>query len=85
MRALHGERNLIAIAEGDYVIQYGKITSTWPGNRFRGYEVPAGDYQCDVAFMYRFQTGRIAERCAVRDDLAMIQQLAGVPAPDQRP
>ena len=85
MRALHGERNLIAIAEGDYVIQYGKITSTWPGNRFRGYDIPAGNYQCDFAFMYRFQHGRIAERWAVRDDLAMIQQLAGVPAPDQRP
>ena len=85
MRALHGERNLIAIAEGDYVIQYGKITSTWPGNRFRGYDIPAGDYHCDFAFMYRFQHGRIAERWALRDDLAMIQQLAGVPAPDQRP
>ena len=85
MRALHGERNLIAIAEGDYVIQYGKITSTWPGNQFRGYDIPSGDYQCDVAFMYRFQNGRIAERWAVRDDLAMIQQLAGAPASDQRP
>lgn len=85
MRALHGERNLIVIAEGDYVIQYGKITSTWPGNRFRGYDIPAGDYQCDFAFMYRFQNGRIAERWAVRDDLAMITQLAGAPAPDQQP
>jgi predicted ester cyclase len=85
MRALHGERNLIAIAEGDYVIQYGKVTSTWPGNRFRGYDIPAGAYQCDVAFMYRFENGRIAERWAVRDDLAMIRQLAGVPVPDEGP
>jgi predicted ester cyclase len=34
----------------------------------------------DVAFMYRFQQGRIAARWAVRDDLAMIQQLGGRPA-----
>jgi predicted ester cyclase len=80
MRALHGERNVIAIAEGDYVIQYGTVTSTWPGTQFRGYDIPAGDYQCDVAFMYRFEDGRIAERWAVRDDLEMIKQLAGGPA-----
>jgi predicted ester cyclase len=30
--------------------------------------------------MYRFQDGRIAERWAVRDDLAMIQQLSGTPS-----
>jgi predicted ester cyclase len=81
LRALHGERDLVTIAEGDYVIQYGRITSTWPGRPFRGYDIPAGDYGCDVAFMYRFQDGRIAERWAVRDDLAMIQQLSGSPAP----
>ena len=80
LRALHGERDLITIAEGDYVIQYGRITSTWPGRPFRGYDIPAGDYECDVAFLYRFQNGRIAERWAVRDDLAMIKQLAGNPA-----
>jgi ketosteroid isomerase-like protein len=80
LRALHGERDLITIGEGDYVIQYGKTTSTWPGRPFRGYDIPAGDYEIDVAFMYRFQAGRIAERWAIRDDLAMINQLAGKPA-----
>ena len=81
LRALHGERDLVTIAEGDYVIQFGKVTSTWPGGSFRGHDIPAGDYTCDVAFMYRFQDGRVAERWAVRDDLAMIQQLAATPAP----
>jgi predicted ester cyclase len=80
LRALHGERELVTIAEGDYVIQYGTVTSTWPGKRFRGYDIPAGDYECEVAFMYRFQDGLIAERWAVRDDLAMISQLSGAPA-----
>jgi predicted ester cyclase len=82
LRALHGERDLVTIAEGDYAIQFGKIRSTWPGGRFRGYHIGAGDYQCDVSFMYRLQDGRIAERWAVRDDLAMIRQLTGTPAPN---
>ena len=84
LRALHGERDLTTIAEGDYVIQYGTITSTWPGRRFRGYDIPSGDYACDVAFMYRFEGGLIAERWAIRDDLAMIQQLSGRPSDDHR-
>ena len=51
-----------------------------PGGGFRGYEIPAGAYTYDVAFMYRFEHGRIAERWAVRDDLSMIQQLNGRPS-----
>ena len=81
MRTMMGQQGLVTIAEGDYVIRFGKITAAWPGWPFRGYNIPAGDYECDVAFMYRFQDGRIAERWAVRDDLAMIEQLSGTPAP----
>lgn len=77
MRTMHGQRDLVTIAEGDYLIQFGKISATWAGGHFRGNDIPAGDYQCDVAFMYRFRQGRIAERWAIRDDLAMIQQLNG--------
>jgi predicted ester cyclase len=80
MHRMMGQHDLITIAEEDYVIQFGKIAATWPGRRFRGYDIPAGDYECDVAFMYRFEDGRIAERWAVRDDLAMIRQLSGTPA-----
>jgi predicted ester cyclase len=69
------------VAEGDYVTQSGTITSAWPGGPFRSYDIRAGDYECDVAFMYRFKNGRIAERWAIRDDLAMIQQLSGTPLP----
>lgn len=79
MHKLMGQHHLVTIAEGDYVIQFGRISATWPGRRFRGYDIPAGDYECDVAFMYRFEDGRIAERWAVRDDLAMIRQLSGTP------
>ena len=77
MRAMMSDQELVTIAEGDYVIQFGERTGTWPGGRFRGFDIPAGAYHYDVAFMYRFQHGRIAERWAVRDDLAMIQQLGG--------
>lgn len=77
MRTLHGRHDLLTIAEGDYVIQFGKRTGAWPGGQFRGHDIPAGDYELDVAFMYRFEEGRIAERWAIRDDLAMIEQLGG--------
>ena len=77
MRTMHGQRDLVTITEGDYLIQFGKITATWAGGHFRGHEIPGGGYECDVAFMYRFQEGRIAECWAIRDDLAMIEQLNG--------
>ena len=80
MSAMMGQQEAVTIADGDYVIQFGKRTGTWPGGSFRGYDIPAGAYTYDVAFMYRFERGRIAERWAVRDDLAMIQQLGGQPA-----
>jgi hypothetical protein len=38
-------------------------------------QIPEGDYTREVAFMYRLEQGRIAERWAVRDDLGMMQQL----------
>jgi predicted ester cyclase len=77
MQSVHGQRDLVTLAEGDYLVQFGKIAATWAGGDFRGHELLAGNYECDVAFMYRFQEGRIAERWAIRDDLAMIEQLNG--------
>ena len=84
MHTMLGQQDLVTIAEGDYVIQFGKRTGTWPGGQFRGYDIPAGDYEYDVAFMYRFEQGRIAERWAIRDDLAMIKQLSGTPTHNDR-
>ena len=81
MRAMMTDQGVVTIAEGDYVVQFGRRMGTWPGGHFRGADIPAGDYAYDVAFMYRFQDGRIAERWAVRDDLAMIQPLGGRLAP----
>jgi predicted ester cyclase len=52
----------------------------WPGGQFRGFEIRTGEHECEVAFMYRFEDGRIAERWAVRDDLAMEEQLSGTAA-----
>jgi predicted ester cyclase len=77
-RAMVSNQQVVTIAEGDYVIQYGNRKGTWPGGRFRGVDIRAGDYEYEVAFMYRFEAGRIAERWALRDDLAMILQLNGV-------
>jgi ketosteroid isomerase-like protein len=74
-RSLMFAQQLVAVAEGEYVTQLGTRAGRWPGGRFRGIEIPGGDYEYDVAFMYRFRDGRIAERWAVRDDLGMILQL----------
>lgn len=77
LRAMLVDQDVITIAEGNYVVQFGQRRGAWPGGRFRGIDIHAGDYTYDVAFMYRFKNGRIAERWAVRDDLAMILQLNG--------
>ena len=74
-RSMHLDQQLVVVAEGDRVIQFGSRASTWPGGTFRGIGVPAGDYECEVAFMYRLDAGRIAERWALRDDLGMILHL----------
>ncbi|MBV9943150.1 MAG: ester cyclase [Solirubrobacterales bacterium] len=74
-RSMMFDQRVVTVAEGEYVIQLGKRAGTWPGGRFRGIDIPAGEYEYGVAFMYRFSDGRIAERWAVRDDLGMILQL----------
>jgi predicted ester cyclase len=67
------------VADGDFVVQFGVREQTWPGGPFRGYDFPAGVFQRETAFAYRLVNGRIAERWAIRDDLAMVQQLGGRP------
>jgi len=69
---------LVVVADGDHVVQYGVRAGHWPGGEFRGVAIPAGEYTREVAFMYRLEQGRIAERWAVRDDLGMMQQLGAV-------
>ena len=73
------------VADGDYVVQFGVREQVWPGGRFRGYDFPAGTFRRDTAFAYRLENGRVAERWAIRDDLAMIQQLGGRPAGEDSP
>jgi predicted ester cyclase len=80
-RDLHPSRWLetLIVAEGDLVVQFGSREMEWPGGSFRGFDVPAGTCTRDVAFAYRLVEGRIAERWAVRDDLAMLVQLGALP------
>ena len=42
---------------------------------FRGFDLAPGRYTREVMFAYRLVEGRIVERWAIRDDLAMIVQL----------
>lgn len=69
---------LTVVAEGAYVIQFGKRGGYWPGGSFLGIEAPAGSYSRDFVAAYRFADGRIAERWAIRDDLAMLRQLGAL-------
>ncbi len=66
---------LVVVAEGDYVVQFGVRGGRWTGGSFLGVDAPAGNYSREVAFVYRLVDGRIAERWAIRDDLTMLRQL----------
>jgi predicted ester cyclase len=70
-----GWRELVVVAEGDYIVQYGVRHGRWHGGEFLGFDAAAGDYSRGFAAMYRFDNGQIAERWAVRDDLTMLRQL----------
>src|SRR5216683_7573005 len=79
-RAVHGARWLetFMVAANDLVVQFGSREHHWPGGQFRGFDIPAGRYVRDTAFAYRVTDGRIAERWAIRDDLAMLLQPGGL-------
>jgi predicted ester cyclase len=66
------------LAENDLVVQFGSREHHWPGGSFRGFELRPGRYTRDVMFAYRLADGRIAERWAIRDDLAMVLALGGL-------
>jgi ketosteroid isomerase-like protein len=68
----------IVVAEGEMVVQFGRRELRWPGGPFRGFDLAAGICTRDVAFAYRLRDARIVERWAIRDDLAMLQQLGAI-------
>ncbi len=68
------------IAEGDYVVAHGIREATWQGNSFRGVATPKGKrIAVELAHIFRLRDGKIVEHWAVRDDLAMMQQLGVLP------
>lgn len=81
-RSTHTARWLssLMVAEGDLVVHFGTREHEWPGGAFRGFDLAPGRYTRDVMFAYRLLDGRIIERWAIRDDLAMITQLANLPS-----
>jgi predicted ester cyclase len=74
-------KELFVVAEDDLVVQFGVRGHDWPGGRFRGFDVPSGHCERGTAFMYRVAEGRIVERWAVNDLLAMLLQLGAISAP----
>jgi predicted ester cyclase len=76
-------QQLLVVAENDLVVQFGVREHDWPGGPFRGFDVPAGRYERDTAFMYRIAGGRIVERWAVNDHLAMLLKLGALSVPSR--
>lgn len=72
---------VVVIAQGEYVVQFGTRVHDWPGGKFRGFDVPSGHFTRDCAFLFRVRDGLITDRWAIRDDLAMMTQLGAVQAP----
>jgi predicted ester cyclase len=68
----------VMVAEGDYVVQFGVRGGHWQGGRFLGIDASPGPYSREVAFCYRIQNNKIAERWAMRDDLTMLRQLGAL-------
>jgi predicted ester cyclase len=76
-----GWTDSVMVAEGDYVVQFGVRAGTWRGGSFQGIDANSGPYSRHVAFCYRIQDGKIAERWAMRDDLTMLRQLGAFTSP----
>ena len=75
-----GWTDSVMVAEGEYVVQFGVRAGTWRRGPFLGFDVDPGPYSRHVAFCYRIQGGKIAERWAMRDDLTMLRQLGAFTA-----
>lgn len=73
-----GWTDSVMVAEGDFVVQFGMRTGTWRGGAFLGFDANPGPYSRQVAFCYRIQDGKIAERWAMRDDVTMLRQLGAL-------
>lgn len=74
----HHWDELTVVAEGPYVVQFGKRGGHWPGGPFLGIQAPAGPYSRAFMAAYRFTDGKISERWAIRDDLGMLRQLGAI-------
>jgi predicted ester cyclase len=79
MTGQHWEE-LTVVADGDYVVQFGRRGGDWAGGDFMGIPSRPGSYVRDFAAMYRFEDGKIAQRWVVRDDLGMLKQLGAIGA-----
>ena len=70
----------LAVAEGDIVVSFARITGTQTGEFFG---MPASGRRIDFPAIgaLRFRDGRAIERWGVGDNLSMMQQLGLIPSP----
>ena len=67
------------VAEGELVVVYGVREGTWRASAFRrGRHTEQRRCALELAHMFRVRDGLICEHWAVRDDLAMLQQLGAL-------
>lgn len=67
------------VAEGEFVVVYGRRDGTWQAPSFRGFDTPQDlPISVELAHMFRVHDGKIVEHWAVRDDLGMLQQLGAL-------
>lgn len=67
------------VAEDDLVVVYGVREGTWLAHEFRGVtNLSSAHVSVELAHKFRVRDGLIREHWAVRDDLAMMQQLGAL-------
>ena|SRR5437870_10945315 len=71
--------NELIVAEGDMVVIHGVREATWQATTFRGIATPTGrPVAVELVHLFRLVGGKIVEHWAVRDDLALMQQLGTI-------
>ena len=67
-------------SEADFVLCHNRWSGTWNGTVFRGVPTPPGKrFSVEHMHVYRVENRQLLEHWVVRDDLAMMSQVGGLP------
>jgi len=69
----------VVVADDEHVVVRAVRTSVWQAESFRGLSTPTGvPIAVEMVHIWRLLDGKVVEHWAVRDDLALMQQLGVV-------